>query len=100
MDTWTGVAGRSTMQRACRESGRPYRFSGAAHAGQTRQSGEPYISHPLAVAEILGSEDVRERQLQGFGEVAKALGLPLDRVEVRRGDREASAGGACGDGPP
>ncbi|MGH8705361.1 MAG: HD domain-containing protein, partial [Burkholderiales bacterium] len=30
-----------------------YRFSDAAHAGQTRQSGEPYISHPLAVAEIL-----------------------------------------------
>ncbi|HUN67157.1 MAG TPA: bifunctional (p)ppGpp synthetase/guanosine-3',5'-bis(diphosphate) 3'-pyrophosphohydrolase [Burkholderiales bacterium] len=30
-----------------------YRFSGAAHAGQTRQSGDPYISHPLAVAEIL-----------------------------------------------
>jgi len=30
-----------------------YRFSGAAHAGQTRQSGEPYVSHPLAVAEIL-----------------------------------------------
>ncbi len=30
-----------------------YRFSGAAHAGQRRQSGEAYISHPLAVAEIL-----------------------------------------------
>src|SRR5437660_5727577 len=30
-----------------------YRFSEAAHAGQTRQSGEPYISHPLAVSEIL-----------------------------------------------
>ena len=30
-----------------------YRFSEAAHAGQKRQSGEPYISHPLAVAEIL-----------------------------------------------
>ena len=30
-----------------------YRFSGAAHAGQIRQSGEPYVSHPLAVAEIL-----------------------------------------------
>jgi guanosine-3',5'-bis(diphosphate) 3'-pyrophosphohydrolase len=30
-----------------------YRFSGAAHAGQKRQSGEPYVSHPLAVAEIL-----------------------------------------------
>ncbi len=32
-----------------------YRFSEAAHAGQTRQSGEPYISHPLAVTEILAS---------------------------------------------
>jgi GTP pyrophosphokinase len=30
-----------------------YRFSEAAHAGQKRQSGDPYISHPLAVAEIL-----------------------------------------------
>jgi RelA/SpoT family (p)ppGpp synthetase len=30
-----------------------YRFSEAAHAGQIRQSGDPYISHPLAVAEIL-----------------------------------------------
>jgi RelA/SpoT family (p)ppGpp synthetase len=30
-----------------------YRFSAAAHSGQKRQSGDPYISHPLAVAEIL-----------------------------------------------
>jgi guanosine-3',5'-bis(diphosphate) 3'-pyrophosphohydrolase len=30
-----------------------YRFSETAHAGQKRQSGDPYISHPLAVAEIL-----------------------------------------------
>ena len=30
-----------------------YRFSEAAHSGQVRQSGDPYISHPLAVAEIL-----------------------------------------------
>jgi len=30
-----------------------YRFSESAHQGQTRQSGDPYISHPLAVAEIL-----------------------------------------------
>jgi GTP pyrophosphokinase len=28
-------------------------FSHAAHQGQTRQSGDPYISHPIAVARIL-----------------------------------------------
>jgi guanosine-3',5'-bis(diphosphate) 3'-pyrophosphohydrolase len=30
-----------------------YRFAIRAHKGQTRESGEPYISHPLAVAHLL-----------------------------------------------
>ncbi|MEG2038468.1 MAG: bifunctional (p)ppGpp synthetase/guanosine-3',5'-bis(diphosphate) 3'-pyrophosphohydrolase [Oscillospiraceae bacterium] len=30
-----------------------YNVAEVAHAGQTRESGEPYISHPLAVVEIL-----------------------------------------------
>jgi GTP pyrophosphokinase len=41
-----------------------YRFSEAAHAGQTRQSGEPYISHPLAVAEILAGWRLDSQALQ------------------------------------
>nr|WP_319020494.1 bifunctional GTP diphosphokinase/guanosine-3',5'-bis pyrophosphate 3'-pyrophosphohydrolase [Alkalilimnicola sp. S0819] len=31
-----------------------YRFGAEAHEGQSRMSGEPYITHPLAVARILG----------------------------------------------
>ncbi len=32
---------------------RAYRFAAAAHDGQLRKSGEPYITHPVAVAVIL-----------------------------------------------
>ena len=32
-----------------------YRFSDSSHLGQFRTSGEPYISHPIAVAEICAS---------------------------------------------
>jgi (p)ppGpp synthase/HD superfamily hydrolase len=33
-----------------------YRYAAAAHAGQTRDEGVPYIEHPLAVAVILNEE--------------------------------------------
>ena len=32
---------------------RAYEFGATAHSGQTRMSGEPFISHPVAVAQIL-----------------------------------------------
>jgi guanosine-3',5'-bis(diphosphate) 3'-pyrophosphohydrolase len=32
---------------------RAYRVGAAAHHGQTRKSGEPYITHPVAVAGML-----------------------------------------------
>jgi len=32
---------------------RAFEFSETAHRGQFRKSGEPYITHPLAVASIL-----------------------------------------------
>ncbi len=32
---------------------RAYQFAADAHAGQTRKSGDPYVTHPLAVAQII-----------------------------------------------
>ena len=83
-----------------------YRFSEAAHAGQTRQSGEPYISHPLAVAEILADwhldgqtlmaallHDVTEDTAVTKDEISDNFGKPvadlvdgvskLDRIEFQ-----------------
>src|SRR6188474_95023 len=67
-----------------------YRFSEAAHAGQTRQSGEPYISHPLAVAETLAEwhldgqalvaallHDVMEDTAITKAEIAETFGKPV-----------------------
>ena len=32
---------------------RAYDFAARAHEGQTRRSGDPYVTHPLAVAQII-----------------------------------------------
>src|SRR5918997_1438018 len=52
---------------------RAYFFSAKAHKGQTRASGEPYLVHPLEVANILA--DMR------LDEVSVATGLLHDVVE-------------------
>ena len=52
---------------------RAYRFSEAAHAGQVRSSGEPYVSHCVEVARVLA-----ELQLDS---VTVACGLLHDVVE-------------------
>ena len=52
---------------------RAYVFAAAHHAGQTRLSGEPYLSHPLAVANTLAE--------MGFDEPSVAAGLLHDTVE-------------------
>lgn len=50
-----------------------YIFSARAHEGQTRLSGEPYLSHPLEVAYILAQ--------MGLGPVTVTCGLLHDTVE-------------------
>lgn len=42
---------RATLVRA-------WRVGAAAHAGQTRKSGEPYITHPVAAATVLAEQGV------------------------------------------
>ena len=64
-----------------------YETAAEAHAGQLRNSGEAYISHPLAVATILAS--------LGLDDVTIASALLHDAVEdtaVRLEDLEASFG--------
>ena len=58
-----------------------YRFSGAAHAGQTRQSGEPYVSHPLAVAQILA-----DWRLDGQALVAALLHDVMEDTSVTKAE--------------
>ncbi len=52
---------------------RAYKYAEAAHAGQLRLSGEPYLMHPAAVALILAE--------LGFDEYAVSAGLLHDTVE-------------------
>ena len=52
---------------------RAYAAAERAHSGQVRQSGEPYITHPLAVAQILAD--------LGLGPRAIAAALLHDTVE-------------------
>ena len=67
-----------------------YHFSGKAHNGQYRDSGEPYISHPLAVAGILADwhldpqalmaallHDVMEDTEVSKDEISQRFGKPV-----------------------
>ncbi len=69
---------------------RAYETARSAHAGQTRMSGEPYITHPLAVAKILAEwhldpqalmaallHDVVEDTLTTKTEIARRFGKPV-----------------------
>jgi len=87
-----------------------YHFSEAAHQGQFRQSGEPYITHPLAVANILAQwhldsqaltaallHDVMEDAAVTKTEISRTFGKPvaelvdgvskLDRIEFETHER-------------
>ena len=86
---------------------RAYAFSAKEHRGQVRQSGEPYLNHPLAVANILAEmkldaacvsvgllHDVVEDTLTPIEEIKKYFGN--DIAQIVNGLTKISQGGTAG----
>lgn len=67
-----------------------YMSAEAAHRGQTRKSGEPYILHPLAVADILV-----DLQMDATTIVAGLLHDVVEDTNVTTADLEAKYGRTC-----
>jgi GTP pyrophosphokinase len=66
---------------------RAYAFAAEAHAPQLRESGEPYINHPLAVAETLASIHMDTATIVAAlcHDVTEDCGIPLSELESRFG---------------
>ena len=88
------------LKQEMAESGRPYDFelvdrayalAAAAHEGQFRRSGEPYICHPLSVARILvelgmDSESVAAALMH---DVAEDTAVSIDEIRQKFGAQVA-----------
>ena len=70
---------------------RAYRFGAEAHEGQTRQSGEPYIQHPLAVASILAEMHMDHETLVAamLHDVIEDTLVAKDRISAEFGSEVA-----------
>jgi len=64
-----------------------YLIGARAHAGQTRKSGEPYITHPVAVAHILGDLGMDAQTI-----IAAILHDTLEDTPLSRAELEAEFG--------
>ena len=62
---------------------RAYVFAAHAHAGQVRQSGDPYITHPLSVATILASLRMDESSIVTglLHDTVEDTGISLEEIE-------------------
>ena len=100
---------------ALKESNRPYDFdkiteayeyAAKAHEGQMRQSGDPYITHPIAVAQILlelGMDteticagllhDVVEDTSSTLDDIKKRFGAETDKAQLL--EQGAATGREC-----
>jgi guanosine-3',5'-bis(diphosphate) 3'-pyrophosphohydrolase len=71
---------------------RSYHYAEQAHDGQIRRSGEPYVSHPLAVANILASMHMDHQSLMAamLHDVIEDTGLTRDALALQFGDAVAN----------
>ena len=60
---------------------RAWAVGAAAHVGQTRKSGEPYITHPVAVAQVLAEQGLDVETL-----IAAILHDTIEDTPLTRGD--------------
>ncbi len=67
---------------------RAFRFAAQAHAGQRRASGEPYITHPLAVARILAEQHLSPATVAAglLHDVVEDTEVTLDELRQTFGD--------------
>jgi GTP diphosphokinase / guanosine-3',5'-bis(diphosphate) 3'-diphosphatase len=70
---------------------RAFEYAGAKHDGQVRQSGEPYINHPLAVAMILTELQMDATVLSAalLHDVLEDCSVSRDEIASRFGDEIA-----------
>ncbi|MEE4108523.1 MAG: bifunctional GTP diphosphokinase/guanosine-3',5'-bis pyrophosphate 3'-pyrophosphohydrolase [Halieaceae bacterium] len=66
---------------------RAYYFAEQAHYGQQRRSGEPYVTHPLAVAGILADMHMDHQSLMAamLHDVIEDTGISKDAIEAQFG---------------
>jgi GTP diphosphokinase / guanosine-3',5'-bis(diphosphate) 3'-diphosphatase len=70
---------------------RAYEFAAKAHEGQQRYSGEPYISHPVAVATILAELKLDPQTLMAalLHDVIEDTGVPKNHIASLFGEEVA-----------
>ena len=68
-----------------------YEFGANAHDGQTRLSGEPYISHPVAVAQFLADMHMDSQAIVAaiLHDVLEDTGTPVAELEAQFGSEVA-----------
>ncbi|HRP87967.1 MAG TPA: HD domain-containing protein, partial [Gammaproteobacteria bacterium] len=68
-----------------------YEFAAKAHEGQQRQSGEPYISHPVAVATLLAELKLDAQTLMAalLHDVIEDTGVPKEDIAGMFGEEVA-----------